>query len=539
MTIDIASLQIPIEVTGQSAVAAAFRETERAGARAAQSITDSQAKAQKGATLTAVELKSVTRGLVALGYSAQQAQVAVSQVLAGGTLANQSAVLRAALVALQGPLAATTAGLEAEAVALKKTTAAAATTTTALTGLSKRGLGLATSATTALAVSASGVPGPLGRIGLALLLLGGVASGPLLLVTAGVAALAIGWNKLGRVSDEAKSAIERMNGALVKQSQALLDIAAADAEVAKQRGLQRFFAFFAEGGTSGLLGGLAQKFGAVADEIERTARAFTALSAHGAADDWLARFNRTNPMPKVEAPKSPKAAAATGMDWWQNQAFAMESYHRDLMEQVRESQQGLYDVTLNNPLIDEISDNMAKPFEEAAKKSKEQIALLNDIVTTGIVGVAAGLGAALAGDGNITDVLLGALGGAFQTFGAAIITGSILIKAALASLATLNPVAAVGLGVALVALGSMLSTAARKSFGGATAAGYGGGQQTPFGDTTVTRSGTPGGRASTSAAARMAPATPVQQFFTIIGPNDPGVQRQIALATAGAKRRGY
>jgi hypothetical protein len=141
--------------------------------------------------------------------------------------------------------------------------------------------------------------------------------------------------------------------------------------------------------------------------------------------------------------------------------------------------------------------------------------------------------------------MVGALGAAFQQFGAALIVGATIITKALAALAT-HPWAAIGLGAALVAVGAMLSAKANASFGsgyGTSASGNGGGYGLPpWSDSSVNRTipvgATPGAGSMVARAAGLQPAQAVQQFFTIIGPNDPSVQRQVKLAYEGAVRRG-
>jgi hypothetical protein len=114
-------------------------------------------------------------------------------------------------------------------------------------------------------------------------------------------------------------------------------------------------------------------------------------------------------------------------------------------------------------VADALADAAAARQAEIAERAKVLGESLASGISNAIVSVASG--------GNITA----ALGGMIQQFGAAVITTGTLMQAAMKALASLNPLAAIGIGAALVAFGSMLAGAASDSFGGGSVRGGGAG----------------------------------------------------------------
>lgn len=109
-------------------------------------------------------------------------------------------------------------------------------------------------------------------------------------------------------------------------------------------------------------------------------------------------------------------------------------------------------------------------------------AIINDGIAQTFAGIGQAIGESLVNGGNVlTNVgasLLGSVGSILTQLGTMAIGIGIGIKAIQASLATLNPVAAIGAGVALIALGSAFSAGARslsQSSGSASIGGQGSG----------------------------------------------------------------
>ncbi|HMU61581.1 MAG TPA: hypothetical protein PKA66_07355 [Gemmatimonadales bacterium] len=273
-----------------------------------------------------------------------------------------------------------------------------------LESLSRSGLSKVESGFKALAFQAAGVPGPMGKIAEGALLLG-AGSGVLLAVAAAAGTLALVWQKFGAVSDEAKDAVERMTKALNTQQQAILDIAAADAEVARQRKKAGLFAFFAEGGTSGILGAIAKHFNDVADGIERTTRAYTALQAHGAADDFLIGFWKNNPMPKP-GPKAKKVTQPEpAQNWWLNQDFTQQSAVLGLKQQLADLNAELLQVPINMAGVEAVTAEL----DQAFAKATDRVGMYFDAFSEAFMGLAEGLGQVAVGMANLGDVLSNAL----------------------------------------------------------------------------------------------------------------------------------
>jgi len=133
--------------------------------------------------------------------------------------------------------------------------------------------------------------------------------------------------------------------------------------------------------------------------------------------------------------------------------------------------------------------------------------------------------------------LLAGLGDAMVSFGMASVGFAQLMAKIKASLATLNPGAALAASLALIGVGSALKGAARGMFGGGGGGGFGGGGLALAGggrmNDTFTR--VTFGPTNANVAAGMDPRGAMN--ITVIGPNDPQAQRQIQeLISRGARR---
>jgi len=133
--------------------------------------------------------------------------------------------------------------------------------------------------------------------------------------------------------------------------------------------------------------------------------------------------------------------------------------------------------------------------------------------------------------------LLAGLGDAMVSFGMASVGFAQLMAKIKASLATLNPGAALAASLALIGVGSALKGAARGMFGGGGGGGFGGGGLALAGggrmNDTFTR--VTFGPTNANVAAGMEPRGVMN--VTVIGPNDPQAQRQIQeLISKGARR---
>jgi hypothetical protein len=155
------------------------------------------------------------------------------------------------------------------------------------------------------------------------------------------------------------------------------------------------------------------------------------------------------------------------------------------------------------------------------------------------------LGAAFSGGmDNAKQVLLSGLGGILVAMGRAMIAAAPILGKIRAALITLNPVAALAAGVALVAIGSAIGGAARGERGG----GGGGGSAAVATSsappaTAETRIAVGDNRASAAAArtvgatAAAAPPT-VNVWLGVWDKNDSGLQRKIAETVRAATSRG-
>jgi hypothetical protein len=139
----------------------------------------------------------------------------------------------------------------------------------------------------------------------------------------------------------------------------------------------------------------------------------------------------------------------------------------------------------------------------------------------------------------LTSGLLAGLGSMLIEFGRYVIVAGKLMAAVKASLSSMNPIAGVAAGLAMIAVGGMLRGAASRTFGGVP---NGGGNLSGFTGGTMAGGGTmrlPGvfyGPTSAGGAGQIQPMPNMN--VTIIGPNDPSAQRQMQELMRNAQRRG-
>jgi len=164
----------------------------------------------------------------------------------------------------------------------------------------------------------------------------------------------------------------------------------------------------------------------------------------------------------------------------------------------------------------------------------------------GIVGVfsdslAAGFEAAIS-TGSISDgfkaltkTLLSGLGGMLIEFGKyAVATAGLMAK--LYAMIPTNPIAAVGVGLAMIALGATLRGAASRAFSGGTTPPPVSGYSAPAMGGNMTMPTSYYGPTSAGSANTIERINPIS--VTIIGPNDPTAQRQMQELLRNAQRRG-
>lgn len=372
--------------------------------------------------------------------------------------------------------------------------------------LSRKGLKSVEIGFRQLAFQAAGVPGPMGKIAEGALLLGG-GGGVLLGVAVAAGSIAVAWNKLAGTSKEAQAAIDRMNAALHRTSQAIRDIEEADAAASKKSG----FASALLGAAAWVPGleSLATSLLKTATGIRAVASAYAALSAHGAADDFLIGLWGRLPDPIKEAEKASadaerirrrQAEIANARDmslpaqWDRNQAFTQQSVQINLLAQAYAQ---LNATASQTPAImdgiaaamDGIEQGLVDAnagFIQSLELSRQLMEDMQNIFLQGFMDLATGLAEALGSGGSFGDVLLRALGGLFQQMGQALIAYGIAMLKLLPAL--LNPftsgAAAIAAGAALVAIGAALTKIATKSgpsghaaSGGVSAGGYARDQQ--------------------------------------------------------------
>lgn len=182
---------------------------------------------------------------------------------------------------------------------------------------------------------------------------------------------------------------------------------------------------------------------------------------------------------------------------------------------------------------------MLKDWQDFAGTMATQMA---ETLINGIAGAFEGLvargGSIKSFFSSITQMLLSGLGDMLVKFGTYAVMTSKLMAKLYASIPT-NPIAGIGIGLAMIALGGALKGAASRIFTPGGGGGGGGSISAPVGSAMgsgMTLAGlTYGPTAAGSAATiQQIPAMNV----TIIGPNDPSAQRQMQELMRNAKRRG-
>lgn len=175
--------------------------------------------------------------------------------------------------------------------------------------------------------------------------------------------------------------------------------------------------------------------------------------------------------------------------------------------------------------VQEVQDKLAAAAQQLA-------GTFQSALVAGIADAATGgnIGEILAG---ITATMLSAIGEMAIEFGLAAIGIGALMEKIMTALASLNPIVVIAAGAALVALGAALRGAAQSSFGGTTASGP---SLQPINQTFTLQptSTTSAPTAGTPAAATAAPTF----HFTLIGADDPTVQRGVMQIVKNATARG-
>ena len=185
-------------------------------------------------------------------------------------------------------------------------------------------------------------------------------------------------------------------------------------------------------------------------------------------------------------------------------------------------------------------------FADTEKTAAELTERLRLNFGAGIVGVfsdslAAGFEAAIS-TGSISDgfkaltkTLLSGLGGMLIEFGKyAVATAGLMAK--LYAMIPTNPIAAVGVGLAMIALGATLRGAASRAFSGGTTPPPVSGYSAPAMGGNMTMPTAYYGPTAAGSANTIERINPVS--VTIIGPNDPTAQRQMQELLRNAQRRG-
>lgn len=173
-----------------------------------------------------------------------------------------------------------------------------------------------------------------------------------------------------------------------------------------------------------------------------------------------------------------------------------------------------------------------------AQMDKEITNVLSNALASGIENAIA-TGSIGEGFKSVAAALLGGLGDIVQRLGVAMLPVAALMQKLMESMASLNPYAMAAAAVGLIALGASMKGIARRAVGGvssgtAAMGGTIGGLGISGGGTITTRQ-----FGTTMAGAASQSVAPVQPMnVTIIGPNDPNAQRQIATLMDNAARRG-
>jgi hypothetical protein len=190
--------------------------------------------------------------------------------------------------------------------------------------------------------------------------------------------------------------------------------------------------------------------------------------------------------------------------------------------------------------IDQAKVAMMEQMEQASMEFAANIA--NTLIGSLAAGIETAVATGSIGEGfkALGETLLSGLGSALQMFGTQAIIAGKLMKKFMEAMARMDPFAAVAAGLGMVALGAALKGAAKAAFGGGSAGGAG--------NFTGTSLSIGGGMQSSGSlrfmpttagqAGQMQPKGSVTVNATIIGPNDPSAQRQIADVVNNAARRG-
>ena len=192
--------------------------------------------------------------------------------------------------------------------------------------------------------------------------------------------------------------------------------------------------------------------------------------------------------------------------------------------------------------IDQAKVTMMEQMEQAAAEFSASVA--NTLVGSLAAGIETAVATGSIGEGfkALGQTLLSGLGSALIMFGTQAIIASQLMQRFMEAMASMNPFAALAAGIGMVALGAALKGAASRAFGGQQG-GAGGGSQFMTGG----RLGSLGtgmqapvvGFGATMAGAAAGSVSAAQSInITVIGPNDPQAQRQIAHLIDNAARRG-
>lgn len=181
---------------------------------------------------------------------------------------------------------------------------------------------------------------------------------------------------------------------------------------------------------------------------------------------------------------------------------------------------------------------VAQMTELGAQMDQEITNVLGNALASGIENAIA-TGSIGEGFKSVAAALLGGLGDIVQRLGVAMLPVAALMQKLMESMASLNPYAMAAAAVGLIALGASMKGIARRAVGGvssgtAAMGGTIGGLGISGGGTVTTRQ-----FGTTMAGAASQSVAPVQPMnVTIIGPNDPNAQRQIATLMDNAARRG-
>jgi hypothetical protein len=243
---------------------------------------------------------------------------------------------------------------------------------------------------------------------------------------------------------------------------------------------------------------------------------------------------------KTKAVKPLKLAEVTGLGvaFMQQQKLPQIPITLELMPEVVIPPESTTQV---KSVFDKLSIDYAQGFQQMVESLAEQMgnALVNSVAGAfeNLTSVGGSIKSAFQ---TLTAGLLAGLGSMLIEFGRYVIIAGKLMAAVRESLRTMNPVAGVAAGLAMIAIGGMLRGAASRAFGGGPTGGGagvpmmfgpGGGMGGTAGLPTISYGPTMAGRGNT-----IQQTTPMN--ITVIGPNDPSAQRQMQELMRNAQRRG-